>query len=52
MVLVTEKGKKKTFTGRAENYKQVVFTEPVTIGDFVQVEIIDAASTYLVGKLI
>ncbi len=52
MVLVTDKGKQKTFTGRAENYKQVVLTEPVAIGDFVSVEIIDAASTYLVGKLI
>ncbi|MCJ7697134.1 MAG: tRNA (N(6)-L-threonylcarbamoyladenosine(37)-C(2))-methylthiotransferase [Thermoplasmata archaeon] len=52
MVLVTEKGKQKTFTGRAENYKQVVLTEPVAIGDFVHVEIIDAAPTYLVGKLI
>jgi len=52
MVLVTEKGKQKTFTGRAENYKQVVLTEPVAIGDFVSVEIIDAAPTYLVGKLI
>jgi len=51
-VLVTEKGKQKTFKGRAENYKQVVLTEPVAIGDFVSVEIIDAASTYLVGKLI
>ncbi|MBE3140304.1 MAG: tRNA (N(6)-L-threonylcarbamoyladenosine(37)-C(2))-methylthiotransferase [Thermoplasmata archaeon] len=52
MVLVTEKGKQKTFTGRTENYKQVVLTEPVAIGDFVHVEIIDAAPTYLVGKLI
>jgi threonylcarbamoyladenosine tRNA methylthiotransferase CDKAL1 len=52
MVLVTEEGKQKTFTGRAENYKQVVLTEPVIIGDFVHVEIIDAAPTYLVGKLI
>jgi len=52
IVLVNEKGKQKTFTGRAENYKQVVLTEPVAIGDFVHVEIIDAAPTYLVGKLI
>jgi threonylcarbamoyladenosine tRNA methylthiotransferase CDKAL1 len=52
IVLVTEKGKQKTFTGRAENYKQVVLTERVTIGDFVYVKIIDAAPTYLVGKLI
>jgi threonylcarbamoyladenosine tRNA methylthiotransferase CDKAL1 len=51
-VLVTEKGKQKTFTGRAENYKQVVLKEPVAIGDVVHVEIIDATSTYLVGKLI
>jgi len=51
-VLVTEKGKQKTFTGRAENYKQVVLTDPVAIGDYVHVKIIDAAPTYLVGKLI
>ena len=52
MVLVTEKGKQKTYKGRAENYKQVVLAEPVAIGDFVSVKIIDAAPTYLVGKLI
>jgi threonylcarbamoyladenosine tRNA methylthiotransferase CDKAL1 len=51
-VLVTERGKQKTFTGRLENYKQVVLTEPVTIGDCVHVKIIDAAPTYLLGKLI
>jgi MiaB-like tRNA modifying enzyme len=52
VVLVTEKGKQKTFKGRSENYKQVVLTEKVTIGDFVRVKIIDTAPTYLVGKLI
>lgn len=51
-ILVTEKGKQKTFTGRTESYKQVVLTEPVTIGECVDVKIIDAAPTYLVGKLI
>lgn len=51
-VLVTEKGKQMTFIGRAENYKPVVLTEPVNIGDFVNVEIRSAAPTYLVGKLI
>lgn len=51
-VLVTEKGKHKTFAGRAPNYKQVILKEPVTIGDFVHVEIMDAAPTHLVGKLI
>ena len=52
MVLVTEKGKQKTFKGRAENYKQVVLTERVAIGDLIHVKIIDATPTYLVGKLI
>jgi len=52
MMMVTEKGKKKTVTGRTDSYKQVVLTEPVTIGTFVHVKIIDATPTYLVGKLI
>jgi tRNA A37 methylthiotransferase MiaB len=39
-------------TGRAENYKQVVLKEPLYIGDVVDVNIIDAYPTYLVGKLI
>lgn len=51
-VLVTEKGKHNTFTGRTESYKQVVFKQPVVIGDVVQARIIDAAPTYIVGKLI
>ncbi|HIH28985.1 MAG TPA: tRNA (N(6)-L-threonylcarbamoyladenosine(37)-C(2))-methylthiotransferase [Thermoplasmata archaeon] len=51
-VLITEQGKKKTVTGRTNSYKQVVLTEPVAIGCFVQVKIIDATPTYLVGKLI
>ena len=51
-VLVTEHGKQKTFIGRAENYKPVVLTQPVHLGQYVTVKIIDAASTYLVGKLI
>jgi threonylcarbamoyladenosine tRNA methylthiotransferase CDKAL1 len=51
-VLVTEKGKHMTYTGRTENYKQVVLKEPVCLGDLVETEIIDAAPTYLVGKLI
>ncbi len=51
-VLVTEQGKQQTSKGRAENYKQVVLTEPVTLGKCVSVKIIDIAPTYLVGKLI
>ncbi len=51
-VLITEKGKQNTSTGRTENYKQVVIKEQVSLGDIVDVKIIDAAPTYLVGKLI
>jgi MiaB-like tRNA modifying enzyme len=51
-VLVTEPGKKNTVTARTDSYKQVVLSEPVRLGTFVDVKIIDAASTYLVGKLI
>lgn len=51
-VLVTEKGKQDTFMGRSESYKQVVLTEPVPIGGFVNAEIVHATSSYLVGKLI
>ncbi|MEA2055960.1 MAG: tRNA (N(6)-L-threonylcarbamoyladenosine(37)-C(2))-methylthiotransferase [Candidatus Thermoplasmatota archaeon] len=50
--LITEKGKNNTFIGRAENYKSVVLKENVKIGDFVPVEIIDSAQTYLIGRLI
>ena len=51
-VLITETGKLKTFSGRAENYKQIILKEPVRIGDVVSVEVIEAAKTYLVGRLI
>jgi MiaB-like tRNA modifying enzyme len=51
-ILVTERGKKGTFTGRTDSYKQVVLREPVRLGNFVSVEITDAAPTYIVGKLI
>jgi MiaB-like tRNA modifying enzyme len=50
--LVTEKGKNNTFVGRTESYKPVVVKEKVAIGDFVSVEVTEARSTYLVGKLI
>jgi len=51
-VLITEIGKNNTFVGRSENYKPVVLKEKVDIGSFVNVEIIDAKITYLVGSLI
>jgi threonylcarbamoyladenosine tRNA methylthiotransferase CDKAL1 len=52
MVAITEKGKHNTYTGRTESYKQVVFKQPVVLGDVVKTKIIDAAPTYIVGKLI
>jgi len=51
-VLITEQGKPGTMQGRTPQYKPVVLSEPVKIGSFKNVEIIDAKSTYLVGKLI
>jgi threonylcarbamoyladenosine tRNA methylthiotransferase CDKAL1 len=51
-MLVTEKGKNNTVTGRTDSYKQVVLSEPVKLGTFVDVEILDATPTYLFGKLI
>lgn len=51
-VLITEEGKNKTYVGRAENYKPVVIKEKAEIGKIINVEITNAASTYLVGSLI
>jgi len=51
-ILITEKGKNKTFVGRSENYKPVVLKENVKIGNFVDVKIKDARPTYLVGSII
>lgn len=48
-VLITEKGKKNTFVGRTENYKPVVLKNKTEIGKILQVKIIDAKSTYLLG---
>ena len=51
-MLVTKKGKNNTVVGRTENYKPIVIRENVEIGEFVSVKVKDAASTYLVGRLI
>ena len=51
-VLITEKGKKNTFVGRTENYKPVVLKNKTEIGKNLQVKIIDAESTYLLGSII
>ena len=37
--------------GRTNQYKTVVLHEPVSIGDVVDVEIIDSKQTHLVGML-
>jgi len=50
--LVTKIGKNKTFVGRTDLYKPVVIKEKVKIGDFVELKIIDAKATYLVGSII
>jgi MiaB-like tRNA modifying enzyme len=51
-VLITEKGKKNTVIGRADNYKPVVISENIEIGRSVNVRIKDVAPTYIVGILI
>ena len=51
-VLITEKGKDNTFVGRSENYKPVVLSGELKIGEFKSVRIKKAASTYLVGSII
>ena len=50
--IITEKGKNNTFVGRTENYKPIVIKENVEIGEFIPVEVTEAASTYLFGSII
>ena len=52
IVLITEKGKNNTVIGRTENYNPVIIREKVEMGKIIPVEITDAASTYLFGRLI
>ncbi|RLF31730.1 MAG: threonylcarbamoyladenosine tRNA methylthiotransferase [Thermoplasmata archaeon] len=52
-VLITKRGKNNTIMGRMENYKPVVIPERnIELGSFINVKIIDATSTYLVGSII
>ncbi len=51
-VLITEYGKNKTFFGRTENYKPVILSEQVNLGDIHPVQIIDSSDINLYGKLI
>ena len=51
-VLVTEEGRNGTMIARTDNYRPVTIGGDLPIGTFVDVEITDCASTYLVGKII
>jgi MiaB-like tRNA modifying enzyme len=51
-ILITEKGKNKTFIGRNDNYKPIILKENVKIGSFIDTEITKITPTYLVGTLI
>ena len=51
-ILITEKGKNESMIGRTNQYKPIIINDPVSIGDIIDVEIIDAKQTYLVGTLI
>ncbi len=51
-VLVTEKGKIGTVIARTDNYRPVGINADLELGTYIDVEIIECASTYLVGTLI
>ena len=51
-VLITEFGKNNSFMGRSENYKPVVLKGKLQIGTFKNVQITDAAITFLFASLI
>lgn len=51
-VLITEHGIKNTMMGRMDNYKTVVLEENVSIGQFMDVEIIDSSPVYLNAKIV
>lgn len=52
IALITEKGKNNTFMGRIENYKPIIIKEKVELGEFIKVEVEEAASAFLVGSII
>ena len=49
--LATENGKEGTIL-RTGNYRPVVIREAIPLGTFADVEVTDARSTYLLGRLI
>jgi len=50
-ILITEKGSKGGYIGRTDSYKPVV-VEEAKIGEFVEVKIEEATSTYLKGSIL
>jgi threonylcarbamoyladenosine tRNA methylthiotransferase CDKAL1 len=50
-VLITGKGKKQNYMSRTDSYKPVIVKDN-RIGSFINVKIIDASHTYLIGNLI
>lgn len=51
-VLITENGKEDTIIARTENYRPVAIKEMLPLGTFADVEIVECASTYLVGRIL
>lgn len=51
-ILTTKIGKNKTTIGRTDNYKPVILKEEISLGKFIEVEIIQSQKNYLVGTII
>lgn len=49
-VIITEKGSKGGYIGRSNSYKTVV-VQDAPLGRFVDIKVIDAKSTYLIGEI-
>ena len=51
-VLIDERGKPGSMMGRNPSYKPVVIKRELSLGDLVDVKIVDAKPSYLVGALV
>lgn len=51
-ILVTEVGKGNSVMGRTDNYQTVVVKEKFKLGNFVNVKIVDATNSYLIGEVV
>lgn len=52
LILVTEEGKNGSVIGRTDSYKPVVVKEELPLGEYVMVEITEAAPTHLFGDMV